>query len=58
VALSRRSRGVEAKDGRVDAMGCVGPFYPKIAVFSVLGPRDNLVFFSLLFGSINRTLEE
>jgi hypothetical protein len=44
VALSRRSRGVEAKDGRVDAMGCVRPFYPKIAVFSVLGPRGNLVF--------------
>jgi hypothetical protein len=47
---------VEADDGWVDAMGCVGPFYPKIIVFYVLGPRGNLVF-SLLLGPINRTLE-
>jgi hypothetical protein len=35
---------VEAEDGRVDVMGCVGPFYSKIIVFCVLGPRGNLVF--------------
>jgi hypothetical protein len=27
-------------------MGYVGPFYPKIAVFSVLDPRGNLVILS------------
>jgi hypothetical protein len=47
---------VEADDGWVDAMGCVGPFYPKTIVFYVLGPRGNLVF-SLLLGPINKTLE-
>jgi hypothetical protein len=37
VASSRRSRGVEAEEGRVNAMGCVRPFYCKIAIFHVLG---------------------
>jgi hypothetical protein len=37
-------------------MDCVRPFYPKISVFYVLGPRGNLVF-SFLLGPINRTLE-
>jgi hypothetical protein len=35
----------------------VGPFYPKITVFYVLGYRGNLVF-SLLLGYINRILED
>jgi hypothetical protein len=30
VASSRRSHGDEAKDGRVDAMGCIGLFYPNL----------------------------
>jgi hypothetical protein len=30
---------VEAEGGQVDAMGCVGPLYAKIIVFSVLGSR-------------------
>jgi hypothetical protein len=34
----------EGEDGWVDAMACVGPFYPKIIIFYVLGPRGNLVF--------------
>jgi hypothetical protein len=38
---------VEAEDGRVSVTGCVGPFYPKIVVSSVLGPRGILVFYSL-----------
>jgi hypothetical protein len=46
VASSRRLRRVEAENGRVDATGCVGPFYPKIIIFYVLGPRGNLVFLS------------
>jgi hypothetical protein len=44
VASSWRVRRVEAEDGRVDETGCVGPFYPKIIIFYVLGPRGNLVF--------------
>jgi hypothetical protein len=35
---------VEAEDGWIDAMGCVGALYPKIIVFSILCARDNLVF--------------
>ena len=38
-----RSRGVEAEDGPVDATGYVGPFYPKIVVFIVLGHKGSLV---------------
>jgi hypothetical protein len=56
VASSRRLRRVEAKDGRVNAMGCVGLFYPKITVLYVLSSRGNLVF-SLLLGFISRALE-
>jgi hypothetical protein len=44
VASSWRSHGDEAEDGRVDAIGCIGLFYPNFAVFTVLGPRDILVF--------------
>jgi hypothetical protein len=33
-----------AEDGRVNATGCVRPFYSKTIIFSVLGHRDNLVF--------------
>jgi hypothetical protein len=43
VAWSRRLRQDEAEDGRVDATGCVGPFYPKIIIFYVLGPRGIVV---------------
>jgi hypothetical protein len=39
VASSWRSRGDEAKDGRVDVMGCIGPCYPYFVVFTLLGPR-------------------
>jgi hypothetical protein len=35
---------VEAEDRRVDTMGCIGPFYPKIVVSSVLGLRGIVVF--------------
>jgi hypothetical protein len=37
VASSWWSRGDEAKDERVDAMGCIELFYPNFAVFVVLG---------------------
>jgi hypothetical protein len=38
-----RSCEVEAKDGWVDAMGYIRPFYPKITVFIILCPKDILV---------------
>jgi hypothetical protein len=44
MVLSWRLRRGEAEDGRVNAMGYVGPFYPKIVIFYVLDPRGNLVF--------------
>jgi hypothetical protein len=44
VASSWRLRRVEAKDGQVDAMGCVRTFYSKIIVFYVLDHMDNLAF--------------
>jgi hypothetical protein len=44
VASTRRSRGFEAEDGRVNATCCVEPFYPKIDVLIVLGPKGIVVF--------------
>jgi hypothetical protein len=44
VALSQRLRQDEAGDGQLDVTDCVGSFYPKITIFSVLDHRDNLVF--------------
>jgi hypothetical protein len=41
---SQRLCRVEIKDGRVDAMGCVGPFYSRITVFYVLDLRGIVVF--------------
>jgi hypothetical protein len=43
VPSSRRSRGDEAEDGRVDAMGCIRLFYPNFAIFVVLGHKGSLV---------------
>jgi hypothetical protein len=44
VASSWRLRQIDAEDERVDATGCIGPFYPNFAVFIVLGPNGILVF--------------
>jgi hypothetical protein len=44
VAPSRRLRRDEAEDGRVNAMGCVGPFYLTFVVFIVLVPMGIVVF--------------
>jgi hypothetical protein len=44
---------VEAEDGRVVAMCCIGLFYPNFVVFFVLGHKDSLV---ISFFSINMTL--
>jgi hypothetical protein len=44
VVSSWRLCQVEAEDGRVDATGCIEPFYPNFVVFIVLGPRGILVF--------------
>jgi hypothetical protein len=35
-----------AEGGRVDATGCVGPFYPNFIVFIVLGPKGIVIFLS------------
>jgi hypothetical protein len=43
VAPSRRMRQRQVEDGRVDAMGYVGPCYPTFAVFNVLDPRGIVV---------------
>jgi hypothetical protein len=51
VASSRRSRGDEAEDGRVDAMSRIELFYPNFTVFIVLDHKDSLVISFL----INRT---
>jgi hypothetical protein len=51
VVLSWRSCGDEAEDGRVDAMDCIGLFYPNFAILVVLGHKDNLV----ISFPINRT---
>jgi hypothetical protein len=42
---------VKAEDGWVDAMGCIGLFYPNFAIFFVLGHKGSLVISFL----INRT---
>jgi hypothetical protein len=44
VASSRRLCEDEAEDGWVNAMGCIGLFYPYFTIFIVLGPRGILVF--------------
>jgi hypothetical protein len=43
VAPSWRLRRRQVEDGRVDVMGCVGPYYPTFVDFNVLGPRDIVV---------------
>jgi hypothetical protein len=44
VTSSWRSCGDEAEDGHVDAIGCIGLFYPNFVIFIVLGPKGILVF--------------
>jgi hypothetical protein len=44
IASSWMSYGVEAKNGWVDAMDCIGLFYPNFIVFIVLGTKGILVF--------------
>jgi hypothetical protein len=43
VASSRRSHGDEVEDGWIDAVGCIGLFYPNVVVFIVLDPKGILV---------------
>jgi hypothetical protein len=43
MASSQRSCGDEAKDRRVDAMGCIRLFYPNFVIFFVLGHKGSLV---------------
>jgi hypothetical protein len=54
VASSQRTCGDEAKDRRVDAMGCIRRIYPNIAIFVVLGHTDSLVISFLPQGLIER----
>jgi hypothetical protein len=51
VASLWMSHGDEAEDGWIDAMSCIRLFYPKFAVFIVLGHKDSLV----ISFPINRT---
>jgi hypothetical protein len=44
VAPSWMSHEDQVEDGWVDATGCIGPCYPYLSVFFVLGPRGILVF--------------
>jgi hypothetical protein len=44
MASLRRSHGDEVEDERVDAMGCIGLFYPNFVVSSALVLRGILVF--------------
>jgi hypothetical protein len=44
VTSSRRSREDKVKDGRVDAMYCIRPFYPYFADFVLLDLSGILVF--------------
>jgi hypothetical protein len=53
VTSSRRLREDEAKDGRVDAIGCIRLLYPYFTIFVVLDHRGILVFYN---GPTNRTL--
>jgi hypothetical protein len=43
MASSWRLRGDKAKDGWVDAMGCIGLFYPNFVIFFILGHKCILV---------------
>jgi hypothetical protein len=45
VASSRRICEDKVKDGQVDTMGCVGPYYHYFTVFFVLCARGILVFY-------------
>jgi hypothetical protein len=51
VASSWRLRRVEVEDGRVDATGCIGLFYPNFAIFFILDHKGSL---GISF-SINKT---
>jgi hypothetical protein len=57
VTPSRMLRRVQAEDGRVDATAYIGPFYSRIIIFYILD-HTGIIFFSLLLGHINMTLEE
>jgi hypothetical protein len=57
VASSWRSRGDEAEDGWVVAMGCIRFFYPNFVIFIVLGHKGSLVL-SFLINSTPRVSRE
>jgi hypothetical protein len=50
VESSRRSSGDQIEDGWVDAMGCIGLYYPYFAVFIVLDRRGIFVFLVFCLG--------
>jgi hypothetical protein len=43
VAPSWRLCWSHVEDGRVNAMGCIGPFYSTFIIFNVLDPRGIVV---------------
>jgi hypothetical protein len=52
VAPSQRLRQSQVEAGRVDAMGCIRPFYPTFVVFNVLGFRGIVVIYSFAWAYI------
>jgi hypothetical protein len=47
MAPSWRLRQSQVEDGRVNAMGCVGPYYPCFTIFFLLSHRGIVVFLSI-----------
>jgi hypothetical protein len=50
VTSSQRLCRVETEDGLVDAMSCIGPFYPNVIVFIILDTKGILVFLVFCLG--------
>jgi hypothetical protein len=44
VASSQKLHQEKAEDGRVDVTACIGPFYTKITISSILCTKDIVVF--------------
>jgi hypothetical protein len=57
VASSQRSRGDEAEDGRVDAIGYIKLFHSNFTIFVVFGHKSSLVI-SFPINRTRRVIEE
>jgi hypothetical protein len=52
VAPSQRLRRRQAEDGRADATGCVGHYYPCFVIFFLLGSRGVVVIYPFAWAYI------